>query len=67
MGNLVTGMPIRRMDFIIKMAERNGGICAFLSLGERLVSKPSFDQVTATRSFRRKNLQVVSRWLPPFS
>jgi len=24
MGNRVTGMPIRRMDLIIKMAERSG-------------------------------------------
>ena len=42
-------------------------MCAFLSLGERLVTKPRFDQVKAAQSFHRKKIQAVSLWLPPFS
>ena len=52
MGHLFTGTPIRRIDMTIKMAERSGEIAPSYSLGERLASKPSFDQVMATQSFR---------------
>ena len=39
---------------------------AFLSLGERLVLKPSFDQVKASQSFRKEEFQAGPLWLPPF-
>jgi len=39
---------------------------AFLSLGERLVAKLSFDQVKASQSFRKEEFQAGPLWLPPF-
>jgi len=61
MGVLVQGIqPIRQIDLLLRWL-KGVVICAFLSLGERLDTKPGFVQVRAFQSFRGCAFQVVSR------
>ena len=39
---------------------------AFISSGERLITKRGFDQVGTTRSIHGKAFQAGPLWLPPF-